>query len=73
MKNSLLKFVEFQDFRAAFHIVADGARRAEFGQRLTLTAFAPLRSRVRFLDYAALAALHDKEREAHAAWQDLVK
>ncbi len=73
MKNSLLKFVEFQDFRAAFHIVADGARRVEFEQRLALAAFAPLRSRVRFLDYAALASLHDKEMEAHAARQAAVE
>ncbi len=69
MKNSLLKFVEFQDFRAAFHIVADGARRAEFDQRLALAAFAPLREHVRFWDYAALARMHDKEMEAHAARQ----
>jgi len=66
MKNSLLKFVELQDFRTGFHIVADGARRAEYRQRLGLAAFAPLRERVRFWDYAALATLHDKELEARA-------
>ncbi len=66
MKNSLLKFVEFQDFRVRFHIVADAVRQAEFKQRLTLTAFAPLRKNVQFLDYAALARMHDKEMEACA-------
>ena len=66
MKNALLKFVEFQDFLAGFHIVANGARRAELRQRLTLAAFTPLRERVRFWDYAALAALHDKELEVRA-------
>jgi hypothetical protein len=69
MKNSLLKFVEFQDFRVRFHIVADGARRAELDQRLTLAAFAPLRSRVQFMDYAVVARMHDAEMESAAARQ----
>jgi hypothetical protein len=58
--NSLLKFVEFQDFRISFYIVADNLRRAEFENKITLSAFAPIKSFVKFWDYDAVSELHTK-------------
>jgi hypothetical protein len=58
--NSLLKFVELQDFRVNFYIVADGHRRAEFENKMTLSAFTPIKPNVRFWDYDAVADLHNK-------------
>ncbi|NOY99144.1 MAG: hypothetical protein GXP40_08075 [Chloroflexi bacterium] len=57
---SLLKFVEFQDFRVSFYIVADQHRRAEFESKLSLTAFSPIKKYVKFLNYDDVANLHSK-------------
>lgn len=58
IQNSLLKFLEFQDLRAEFVIVADELRRAEWSDKLSRVAFAPLRNRVSFLPYETLAKRH---------------
>ncbi len=55
---SLLKYMEFQDFRTEFWIVADAARKPEFDKKLNTTAFAPIQSRVKFLDYETLSRQH---------------
>lgn len=69
IRNSLLKFVEFQDFLVSFHIVADENRRREFEDRLSYSAFKPIRSRVVFLNYDAVSELHSKTSEkAAASW-----
>lgn len=60
---SLLKFVELQDFRAKFYIVADAHRKAEFEDKISLAAFAPIRSFVKFVDYDKIANLHTKMSE----------
>ncbi len=57
---SLLKFTEFQDFLTRFHIVADKQRREEFQDKLSLAAFAPIKSRVAFWDYDKVTDLHTK-------------
>ncbi len=64
--NSLLKFMEFQDFRTEFWIVADKVRKTEFASKLRATAFAPIHSRVKFLDYEALSSLHSSLAESAA-------
>ena len=69
MQNSLLKFVEFQDFRVRLFIVADKSRRGELEDKLTLSAFAPIRSEVKFLDYDSLSDLHTKVSARVAAGQ----
>lgn len=61
--NSLLKFVDLQDFNSQFRIVADASRRPEFASRLGQTAFGSIASRVRFVDYQAVSELHAR---AHA-------
>jgi hypothetical protein len=58
--NSLLKFVEFQDFRISFYIVADNLRRTEFENKISLSAFVPIKSFVKFWDYDAVSELHTK-------------
>jgi hypothetical protein len=58
--NSLLKFVEFQDFRISFYIVADNLRRTEFEDKISQSAFAPIRPFVKFWDYDAVSELHTK-------------
>lgn len=58
MRNSLQKFVQFQDFRVKFRIVADAARRREFERWRGDSNFAPIRSEVEFLDYEKLSDWH---------------
>jgi len=60
LRNSLLKFVELQDFNSKFRIVADTARTKEFHARLSLDAFRPISNRVKFWTYEEVADLHSK-------------
>jgi hypothetical protein len=70
--NSLLKFVEFQDFRIDFYVVADNLRRAEFENKMTLNAFTPIKSFVKFLDYDKVSELHTKISASVLAEQALL-
>jgi hypothetical protein len=63
MVNSLLKFVELQDFYTDFRIVADEVRRKEFQAKLSLEAFKPIYKRIGFWSYDGLAELHTKTSE----------
>ena len=58
--NSLLKFVEFQDFRISFYIVADNLRRSEYENKISQSAFVPIKPFVKFWDYDAVSELHSK-------------
>jgi hypothetical protein len=64
ISTSLLKFVEFQDFRVNLYVVADAVRKADFEKKMTYTAFAPIRNCVTFLDYESLSRLHARVTEA---------
>lgn len=66
IQNSLLKFMEFQDFRIRFCIVADAVRRREYEDKLSRAAFKPIGGIVEFLDYEKLSRLHEKESELSA-------
>lgn len=70
--NSLIKFVEFQDFRINFYIVADNRRRAEFEDKISLSAFEPIKPFVKFLDYDAVSELHNKISASVLAEQALL-
>ena len=63
IQNSLLKFVELQDFHVEFFIVADKVRRREFEQKTGLNAFIPIQRRVKFLGYEQLSEWHTKTHE----------
>lgn len=69
--NSLLKFLEFQDFRANFFIVADVVRKNEFQSKLTSSAFGPIKEFVKFLDYESLSSLHSKATEVAILQQNV--
>ena len=58
--NSLRKFMEFQDFRTEFWIVADAARQGEYENKKGAVAYAPLADRVKFLSYDDLSDWHSK-------------
>lgn len=63
IQNSLLKFVELQDFNVNMFIVAANVRQKEFQIKLNLNAFVPIQTRVRFLNYEKLAEWHSKVHE----------
>ena len=63
IQNSLLKFVELQDFYTDFRIVADDVREKEFKAKLSLEAFKLISKRVGFWSYDDVAELHSKTSE----------
>ncbi len=63
IQNSLLKFMELQDYHANFFIVADKVRKNEYASKLSLNAFLPLKTRVQFMDYDKLSDWHTKTFE----------
>jgi HB1, ASXL, restriction endonuclease HTH domain len=54
-RNSLQKFVEFQDFRVKFRVVAHDARRREFEGRIAEHIFTPIRAETEFISYEKLS------------------
>jgi len=63
INNSLLKFIELQDFNVHFRIVADKNRKKEYHSKLSNNAFKPISEQVRFIDYETLSELHSKTIE----------
>jgi hypothetical protein len=63
MQNSLLKFVELQDFYAKFYIAADKMRKGLFERKVKLQAFKTLSRRINFIDYERLSEWHAKAYE----------
>jgi hypothetical protein len=60
IQNSLLKFVDLQDFFVDFFIVADSKRKYEFENKLSYGAFVDIKSRTKFMSYNDLSELHTK-------------
>uniref|UniRef100_UPI00402A3DCC hypothetical protein n=1 Tax=Alloprevotella sp. TaxID=1872471 RepID=UPI00402A3DCC len=58
IKNSLSKFYELQDFFAKFNIVADACRKEEFNDKINVSMFNSINSRVKFLDYERVVKKH---------------
>ncbi len=58
IKNSLIKFVELQDFRTEMFIVADNVRKQQFIKTLELNAFMPIKKQVRFMSYEDVSEYH---------------
>lgn len=61
--NSLVKFVELQDFHAKFFIVAAAPRRGEFESKINYSAFSTVSDRVRFMSYDDVSDWHAKTSE----------
>jgi hypothetical protein len=70
--NSLLKFVEFQDFKINFYIVADNQRRAEYESKISGSAFTPIKASIKFWDYDSVVDLHTKATASNLAEQALL-
>lgn len=70
--NSLLKFMELQDFRTNFYIVADGQRQAEFDSKISGSTFAPIKPLVKFWNYDAVLDFHAKVAASNLAEQALI-
>lgn len=60
IKNSLIKFVELQDFRTEMKIVANEYRRAQFSKVLTSRAFESIKKLVGFVSYKQVSQEHTK-------------
>jgi len=63
IKNSLIKFVELQDFRTDMVIVADEIRKKHYYEALSLNAFKSIRDYVSFWSYQQLSQLHSRTFE----------
>jgi len=61
IQNSLLKYVDLQDFFVRMFIVADENRKAEFEQKRNYKAFEEISSRVHFLTYESLVKQFESE------------
>lgn len=61
IQNSLLKYVDLQDFNVRMVIVADGKRETEFDSKLHETAFRDIVQRVNFLSYESLVEQYEHE------------
>ncbi len=70
IQNSLLKFVELQDFRTKFYIVADGRRKAEFDNKISFYAFSSIKPFVKFWDYDSVLDTHAKVAASKLAIQE---
>jgi hypothetical protein len=60
IKNSLIKFVELQDFRTDMKIVADEHRQTEFENVLASRAFKDIKGLVKFLGYQDITEEHTR-------------
>ena len=61
-QNSLLKFIELQDFNVQMVICADENKRKEFQDKICFEAFREIKERVRYLNFETL--VHQYEFEA---------
>jgi hypothetical protein len=66
IQNSLLKFVDLQDFNVEFIIVANEKRKLEFDKKVNFTAFESIKDRVKFLNYEKLSYWHSKSFEIYS-------
>ena len=70
--NSLLKFLELQDFHSKFFIVSHNNRKQSFLNKINGSAFQDIESRIKFLDYEKLSELHHKTFEYYKVQKLLI-
>jgi hypothetical protein len=70
--NSLLKFMELQDFRTGFYIVADSQRQAEFDAKISSSTFSSIKPFVKFWNYDLVVDLHAKATASNLVDQALL-
>ena len=71
MRDSVVKFVELQDFRVDMLIVADGTRQGLFRKTLEMAAFAGIRDRLRFMSYEQVGDYHAGVSRLHALGREI--
>lgn len=62
-KNSLLKFLELQDFNMQMFIVSDKKRQREFFSKIKFIGFKPIKNRTRFIAFEEVSRWHAKSYE----------
>jgi hypothetical protein len=72
-KNSLLKFMELQDFNVDFRIVSDKRNEKQFRNVINYVAFKSIEHRVKFLPYDVVAELHTKTIELSLIEKDFYR
>jgi len=60
IQNSLLKFVDLQDFYTGFFVVAHSIRAKDYTTKLSFVAFDGIRDRTKFLSYEQLSEWHTR-------------
>jgi hypothetical protein len=63
ISNSLLKYLNFQDFKVNFFIVADSVRETDYKSKISQYVFRPIVKNTHFLDYDSLSKIHAREQE----------
>jgi hypothetical protein len=71
MKNSLIKFVELQDFKTDMFIVAHEKKERIFQDTLSLSAFQQIQKNVNFLSYEELSKWHSHLFELRTIGKDV--
>jgi hypothetical protein len=61
--NSLIKFIELQDFNVKFFIVADSVRKKEYDDKISFSAFSHIKEKIQFMSYDKLSKWHTKTSE----------
>lgn len=69
--NSLLKFVDLQDFYSKFYIVSSINRKEEFKQKINVVAFKDIKARVKFVNYEYISRLHMKSFELYEIQKEM--
>lgn len=65
INDSLLKYLDLQDFNINFYIVADNKRKREYEQKISSDVFYDIKNRTKFLDYYNLSEWHTKSFEIY--------
>jgi hypothetical protein len=68
IQNSLVKFMDLQDFNTRMVIVAHKSRKAEYDQKINYRAISEISSRVNFLDYETLVKQYEYEVLKQSQW-----
>lgn len=66
LQNSIIKFIDLQDFYSKFYLVCPINRKREFDRKIGYSAFHNIKERIKFLDYDLISNLHAKSFELSA-------
>ena len=73
IRNSLLKFLELQDFYVKYFIVADNTRKEDFYSKLSYDTFYNISKRIKFLSYEQVSNWHAKTFELTRVENDILR